>query len=309
VVENGVRPVNKFSRLRTLSRQATLGAEFSASGVGLHTGRVAQVLVKPAPPTTGLVLRHVSSHPVQDVAANWTNWVPRYQCTGVQGHLAEPIQTIEHLLASLSVFGIDNALIEVDGNELPILDGSAVPWCHALLKAGVQEQDAPRRHIRILEPIEIREQRGGWLRIEPAAQFSVSVVSDPPGFGILSWDGEPTPWTFLCDIAPSRSHGPILGFPAKIYYTITNQPRLRGVSQRTIGLTFGGRYIGGMRVPDEPVRHRVLDLLGDLALAGAPLLGRVTGKRPRHALNYLFVKAIMQAPHAWEFVTLPPEEK
>jgi UDP-3-O-[3-hydroxymyristoyl] N-acetylglucosamine deacetylase len=299
--------LNKLSRLRTPWLQATLADEFSASGIGLHTGRNAHVVVKPAPAGTGLVLRRVSSGPAQDVAAVWTNWVPHFECTGVKGGLSESIHTIEHLLASLSVFGIDNALIEVDGNELPIFDGSAVSWCHAVLKAGVQEQEAPRRHLRILEPVEVREASGAWLRVEPADQFSISVTTYPPGFGLLSWDGEPTPWNFLCDIAPSRSHGPILGFPAKIYYAVTNQPRLRGVSHRTIALTFGGRYIGGMRVPDEPVRHRVLDLLGDLALTGAPLLGRVTGARPRHALNFKLVKAIMQASEAWELVALEPE--
>jgi UDP-3-O-[3-hydroxymyristoyl] N-acetylglucosamine deacetylase len=275
---------------------------FSASGIGLHGGRVAHVTLHPAPPGTGRVARCLSARAPQDIPALWTHRVQQYMCTGIQSETGAVVRTVEHLLASLSVFGIDNALIEIDGDELPIFDGSAVPWCHALLKAGVQEQDAPRVHLRIVEPVEVREASGSWLRIEPAEQFSISVTSDPPGFGVLTWDGEPTPWTFLCDIAPSRSHGPILSFPSKLFFGATKQPRLRGAGFSTVGLTFRGRYIGGMRVPDEPVRHRVLDLVGDLALTGAPLIGRVTGNRPRHDLNNMLVAAIMQMPEAWERV-------
>jgi UDP-3-O-[3-hydroxymyristoyl] N-acetylglucosamine deacetylase len=262
------------------------------------------VTVHPAAADTGRVVRRQSSDAPVEIPAMWTHSVPQYMCAGLQATSGTLVRTPEHLLASLSVFGIDNALIDIDGDEFPIFDGSAIPWCHAILKAGVEEQNAPRAHIRIIEPVEVREPSGSWLRVEPASEFSVSVTSDPPGFGVLSWDGEPTPWNFLCDIAPSRSHGPILGFPAKLYYAMTNQSRLRGVSHRTIGLTFRGRYLGGMRVSDEPVRHRVLDLVGDLALAGAPLLGRVTGSRPRHELNYRLVRALMERQDAWQRIFL-----
>jgi UDP-3-O-[3-hydroxymyristoyl] N-acetylglucosamine deacetylase len=298
------RKESKLSWIRSPRLQATFSSSFSASGIGLHTGKIARVTIYPAPADTGRVVRRKSTGAPVDVPAIWTHAGPQYMCTGVQGSSGTPVYTVEHLLASLSVFGIDNAIIEIDGDELPIFDGSAIPWCHAILKAGVEEQNAPRAHIRVIEPVEVQEPPASWLKIEPANEFSVSVRSDPPGFGVLTWDGEPTPWNFLCDIAPSRSHGPVIGFPAKLYYMITNQPRLRGVSHRTIGLTFRGRYLGGMRVPDEPVRHRVLDLMGDLALTGAPLLGRVTGNRPRHALNYRLVRALMERPNAWERVFL-----
>lgn len=291
---------NRFSWVRSPWRQATVATAFSASGIGLHGGRAAHVTVYPALPGTGRVVRCVSGGTRHDIPALWTHRVQQYMCTGIRSETGAVVRTVEHLLASLSVFGIDNALIEINGDELPIFDGSAVPWCHALLKAGVQEQDAPRVHLRIMEPVEVREASGSWLRIEPAEEFSISVTSDPPGFGVLTWDGEPTPWTFLCDIAPSRSHGPILSFPSKLFFGATRQPRLRGAGFSTVGLTFRGRYIGGMRVPDEPVRHRVLDLVGDLALTGAPLIGRVTGNRPRHDLNNMLVAAIMQRPEAWE---------
>ena len=291
-----------FSWIRSPWRQATLARSFSTSGIGLHGGETAQVTVNAAPPNTGRVVRHQG----QDIPALWTHRVQQYLCTGIRSDTGAIVRTVEHLLASLSVLAIDNALIEIEGDELPIFDGSAAPWCHAILKAGVLEQDVPRAHFRIREPVEVREDSGSWLRIEPADSFSIGVTSDPPGFGMLSWDGEPTPWTFLCDIAPSRSHGPILSFPAKLFFGATRQPRLRGAGLATVGLTFRGRYINGMRVPDEPVRHRVLDLLGDLALTGAPLIGRVTGHRPRHDLNNMLVSAIMQRPQAWERVTLEP---
>lgn len=291
-----------FSWIRSPWQQATLARAFSASGIGLHGGEIARVTLRPAPADTGRVVRRAG----QDIPALWTHRVRQYLCTGIRSDTGAVVRTVEHLLASLFIFGIDNALIEIDGDELPIFDGSAVPWCHAILKAGVLEQDAPRIHLRLREPVEIREPAGSWLRIEPADAFSINVTSDPPGFGMLAWDGEPTPWTFLCDIAPSRSHGPILSFPSKLFFGATRQPKLRGAGLATVGLTFRGRYVNGMRVPDEPVRHRVLDLVGDLALIGAPLIGRVTGHRPRHDLNNMLVAAIMQRPQAWERVTLEP---
>jgi UDP-3-O-[3-hydroxymyristoyl] N-acetylglucosamine deacetylase len=291
---------DRFNWIRSPWRQATLATSFSATGIGLHGGETTRVTAHPAPADTGRVVRRNG----QDIPALWTHRVQQYLCTGIRSDTGAIVRTVEHLLAGLSVFGIDNALIEIDGDELPILDGSAIPWCHAILKAGVFEQDAPRIHLRMVEPVEVREPAGSWLRIEPADAFSISVTADPPGFGMLTWDGEPTPWTFLCDIAPSRSHGPILSFPWKLFFGATRQPKLRGAGLATVGLTFRGRYINGMRVPDEPVRHRVLDLIGDLALTGAPLIGRVTGHRPRHDLNNLLVAAIMQRPQAWQCVLL-----
>jgi UDP-3-O-[3-hydroxymyristoyl] N-acetylglucosamine deacetylase len=296
-----------FSWIRSPWLQATLASPFQVSGIGLHSGQLTHVTIRPAAIGTGRIIRRTTDGIAHDIPALWTHRVQQYMCTGIQHEAGALVRTIEHLMASLAVFGIDNALIEIDGEELPIFDGSAVPWCHAILKAGVQQQDAPRTHLRIIVPVEIREPSGAWLRIEPATTFSISVTSDPPGFGLLTWDGEPTPWTFLCDIAPSRSHGPILNFPSKLFFGATRQPKLRGASFATVGLTFRGRYINGMRVADEPVRHRVLDLIGDLALAGAPLIGRVTGHRPRHDLNNMLVRAIMQRPEAWEGVTLEPE--
>ena len=295
-------PPDPFSWHRSPWLQATLAKSFSASGIGLHGGEMANVTAHPALANAGRIVRHKG----HDIPALWTHRVQQYLCTGIRSDTGAIVRTVEHLLASLSIFGIDNVLIEIEGDELPIFDGSAVPWCHAILKAGVLEQDTPRPHLRVREPVEVREDTGSWLRIEPADGFSISVTSDPPGFGMLSWDGEPTPWTFLCDIAPSRSHGPILSFPSKLFFGATKQPKLRGAGLATVGLTFRGRYINGMRVPDEPVRHRVLDLLGDLALTGAPLIGRVTGHRPRHDLHNRLVSAIMQRPQAWERVTLEP---
>ncbi|MGH9919685.1 MAG: UDP-3-O-acyl-N-acetylglucosamine deacetylase, partial [Nitrososphaerales archaeon] len=156
----------------------------------------------------------------------------------------------------------------------------------------------------IVRPVELVETPGRWLRIEPADTFSLRITSDPPGFGLLTWDGEPSPENFLRDIAPSRSHGPLIGYFAKFYFALTCQSRLRGLSFQSVAFTFKGRYLGGMRIPDEPVRHRVLDLLGDLALTGTPLLGRVTGHGTSHRLNNIFVRALMESTDAWQEVTL-----
>jgi len=288
--------------------QATLRKPFSHFGVGLHSGRVTRVTIHPGAPNTGYLVSRIQRGAIEEVPATWTNYVPQYMCTGIQSRSGAVIRTVEHLLASLSAFGIDNARIDIEGEELPILDGSALPWCHSILEAGLAEQDEPRRYLRIMRPVELVEDPGRWLRIEPAETFSLRITSDPPGFGLLTWDGEPSPERFLREIAPSRSHGPLIGYFAKLFFALTGQSRLRGVNFQTVAFTVRGHYLGGMRIPDEPVRHRVLDLLGDLALSGMPLLGRVTGHGTSHRLNNMFLRTLMESTDAWQEITLSGDQ-
>ena len=279
-------------------RQATLAGPVSLSGIGLHTGRQVEVTLRPAAPDHGIVVRRRSGGPAEDVPALHRHYVRQYLCSGIQGASGVPILTVEHLLASLSVFGIDNALVELDGSEIPICDGSALAWCAAIEEAGAAVQAAPRRSLRVLAPVEVRK-GDSWLRIEPDDHFSLTVIYRLRPFAGQSWSGVPTPETFRREIAPSRSHGPLAAVLAKLYFAATGQPHLRGASPRTVALTIGRHYLGGMRLPDEPVRHRTLDLIGDLALAGLPLIGRVTAMQPGHGLNGAFVHTLMKRKDCW----------
>lgn len=290
--------------------QATLRAGFEASGIGLHTGRSARVRVLPAPADSGIVIRRLGGGRVRpaEVKAHWRQRRPAYLCTALDVEGSEPIRTVEHLLSSCAAFAVDNAIVELEGDELPIFDGSAVPWCHSILKAGLETQAAPRRYLRISRPVEVREPNGHFLRIEPkpgATGLSMNVSVDFPGFGALQWSGEPATWSYLRDVAPSRSYGLLRwGLPLKMLHLFSRAPLLRGANLFTTGIVVCGRFIGGMHVEDEPVRHRVLDLLGDMQLAGLPMIGHVSGHCPRHDLNHAFVKAVMEDVAAWEIVTL-----
>ena len=136
-------------------------------------------------------------------------------------------------------------------------------------------------------------------------RLSFDITVDFPGFGNLQWVGEPSHWTFLRDIAPSRSFGLLTwGLPLKLYHLFSRQPLLRGASLWTTGIVWRGKFIGGMHVEDEPVRHRVLDLMGDMMLAGFPMIGHVTGYCPRHDLNHAFVREIMTRQQAWRITTM-----
>lgn len=297
---------NGWTWSRSLAKQATLAKPFSARGIGLHGGRIAEVVVAPAAPGSGIrfVTRDATGAGAE-VSASWQNREPALLCTALKREGRDKLRTIEHLMASLSAFAVDNVCVEIAGDELPIFDGSAVAWCHSILKAGIVEQEAPRRYIRILKPVEVREKSGHFLRVEPQDERSFDIGVSFPGCGEMQWSGIPTPWVFLRDIAPSRSFGLLTwGLPLKIYHLFSRQALLRGANLFTTGIVWRGKFIGGMHVEDEPVRHRVLDLMGDMMLAGAPILGRVSGYAPRHELNHMFVRAIMEAEGSWDFVEL-----
>ena len=283
--------------------RATLGAAFALAGRGLHTGCRATVRVGPAPPGHGIVFRRAlpGGHAV-DVPALWT-WRERQPlCTALRSPDGPLIRTVEHLLAALSAEGVDEALVEIDAEELPIFDGSAVPWCRAIRAAGRIENGVPRRAIRVLRALEVADGRR-TLRIEPHDGLSIAAHLALAHFGPLDWSGVITADVFLTEIAPARSFGrywrAMLG---RAYGFATRKPFLQGCGVRSAAMIVRGRILGGMRVADEPVRHRVLDLVGDLALAGHPIRGRLTAAHTGHELNHALVAKLMADRTAWDLV-------
>jgi UDP-3-O-[3-hydroxymyristoyl] N-acetylglucosamine deacetylase len=239
------------------------------------------------------------------------------------------MRTVEHMLASFAAFGVDNAFIEVEGNEIPILDGSAASWCSALEKAGIVAQDRPSRVIKIRRPIQVTRD-GGFVRGEPYDGLFVDVTFDNlPGFGLMRWAGEVNRETFVKEIAPARSFGrppwvwlerlfafenhirnepesnrpdPALPDTSEIWAELERQKReapadepiLLGARPGRVAVVIGPWILGGRRFPDEPVRHVVLDLIGDLALVGGTIRGRITAHVPSHEKNSAFVAALMR---------------
>ncbi|MGH1572153.1 UDP-3-O-acyl-N-acetylglucosamine deacetylase [Methylobacterium sp. P31] len=284
----------------TSRRQATLSAAFERSGRSLHSGRHATVRVCPAPAGHGIVFRRrLPGGRTVDVPALWQyrESQPLSSAIRREGVL---VRTIEHLMASLSALQIDNILVEIDSDELPIFDGSATPWCEAIRAAGRIEQEQRCRVIRILRPVAVESGRR-HLRIEPGAGLHVTGHIALAHFGPIDWSGAITPDSFEREIAPARSFGRYArAMAGRAYGYVTRKDFLQGVSPRSAALLVRGRVLGGMRVPGEPVCHRILDLIGDLALTGHPVEGRVTAFHTGHELNHALVAALMRDTSAWE---------
>lgn len=295
--------------------QGTLAHELTLTGHGLHTGRRVNVRILPVPDATaahGIVFRRVASgREVATLRADPALREAQPLCTmlrtreGVsQGKgKGEGVRTVEHLLASLLVCGIDHAIVELDAEEVPILDGSAAPWIEAIRACGRTALAQPQRFIRVTKPVVVTDGAGSQrreMRIEPCERYEVSVRNDLKGFGDMHWEGALTPDVFAREIAPSRSYGRVKwALPAIAAGYVKRTPILRGARLSCTASIVGNRVIGGMRLPDEFVRHRVLDLVGDLALAGAPLLARVSALRPSHEMNWRLLSALLAERDAW----------
>ncbi|TCW78819.1 UDP-3-O-[3-hydroxymyristoyl] N-acetylglucosamine deacetylase [Burkholderia sp. SRS-46] len=289
--------------------QGTLARELTITGHGLHTGRRVGVRILPAEPesgVTGVMFRRIArGRTLATLAAAPALRRAQPLCTMLCNADGVGVRTVEHLLASLLACEIDYAIVELDAEEVPILDGSAKPWVDAIRAGGRAALAVPKRFIRVLRPIVVSGGVGDQrreMRIEPAPRYELSVRNDLRGFGDMHWEGVLTPAAFAAEIAPSRSYGRVKwAVPAILAGYARGVPILRGARPSCTASIVGNRVLGGMRLPDEFVRHRVLDLVGDLALAGAPLLARVSAVRPSHEMNFRLVDALLADAGAWEW--------
>lgn len=295
------------------SSEGTLARELVMAGHGLHTGRRVEVRIRPVHDVHvghGIVFRRLSAgREIATLRADPALREAQPLCTMLRAREGSSagtgVRTVEHLLASLLVCGIDHAVVELDAEEVPILDGSAAPWIDAIGTCGRAALARPKRFLRVKKPVVVSDGAGAQrreMRVEPCERYEVSVRNDLKGFGDMLWDGELTPEVFAREIAPSRSYGRVKwALPAIVAGYVKRTPILRGARLSCTASIVGNRVIGGMRMPDEFVRHRVLDLVGDLALAGAPLLGRVNALRPSHEMNYRLLSALLADTDAWEW--------
>ncbi len=262
----------------------------------------------PAAPDSGIVFRR-SDRGGAEIKACWRNAVEQPLCTRLDDGEGLSVATIEHLMAALGGLEIDNAVIELDGPEVPVMDGSAAPFVFLIECAGIAEQDAPRRAIKVLQPITVGE-AGKSAALTPDDGFSMSFAIDFASDAISRQDIAITvdPESFRSDISRARTFG---------FLHEVDQMRAaglaRGASLDNAVVISGDQVLNreGLRYVDEFVRHKVLDALGDLYLAGAPILGHFRGVRSGHALNRRLLKALFADPSAWRFTTLarrmPPE--
>ncbi len=248
----------------------------------------------PAPADRGIIFRRTDRGNAE-IAASWRNVADVPMCTALQNADGIRVATVEHLLAALAGCGIDNAVVEIDGPELPVMDGSAAPFVFLIDCAGVLPQDSPRTAIRVLEPIEIADENRS-ARLLPGDGFSVSVEIDYP-FPPIHCQRFCAPMDrFRAEIARARTYG----FLNEVE-SLHAAGLARGASLDNAVVLDGERVINedGLRYPDEFVRHKALDAIGDLYLAGAPLIGRFEGVRSGHRMNHRLLAALFSRPQAW----------
>jgi len=258
--------------------------------------------ILPAPPGTGIVFRR-SDLDGFEVEANIRNLARVSYATSLMKK-GVFISTTEHMLSAFIGLGIDNAFVELDNLELPILDGSALPFVELIQKAGLRKQRRPRRYMKILREIEMRE-GNKFISVYPADSYSVSYsINFPhPLIGKETFQVELSNGSYLRKIAAARTFG-----SREDEKKMRNMGLIRGASRENcIVLTRDGLENGPLRFSDEFVRHKILDLVGDLALLGKPILGKIVADRAGHAMHTALVSRILRDKTLWEEVTLPEE--
>ncbi|WP_265501099.1 UDP-3-O-acyl-N-acetylglucosamine deacetylase [Paracoccus beibuensis] len=285
--------------------QATLKDKVTFTGVGLHSGAAAVLTLHPAPAGHGIVFRRTDLSPAVDIPALWNHVTPSKLCTLMDNGAGVTLSTVEHVMAALAGTGIHNALVTVDGPEVPILDGSSAPFVERILAVGIRRQAAALRAIRVLRPVEVREGEA-FARLSPADHLEIDFEIDftDAAIGHQEMRLDMANGAFLRELADSRTFCRVSDVEA----------------MRRNGLALGGTFLnavvvdgaevlspGGLRHADEAVRHKMLDATGDLALAGAPLLARYTGHRAGHAMTNRLLRALFADPTAWQWERCTPE--
>ncbi len=288
-------------------RQRTLKNTIRATGVGLHTGKKVYLTLKPAPVDCGIVFRRVDLDEPVEIQARADNvGDTRLSSTLVKGDVR--VSTVEHLLSALAGLGIDNIYIELSASEVPIMDGSAGPFVFLLQSAGIAEQDAAKKFIRIKKSIQV-EEGDKWARFDPYHGFKVDFKIDfkHPVFQACqeaSIDFSST--SFVKEVSRART----FGFMREIELLRQNQLALGGSMDNAI-VVDDYRVLNedGLRYEDEFVKHKMLDAIGDLYLLGHSLIGAFTGYKSGHALNNKLLLALLENESSWETVTFDDKEK
>ena len=282
-----------------MALQHTLKSPVALSGVALHSGSPVHLRILPSPPDTGLRFVRTDLRPAVEIPAISRNVADTTLATVLSADGSE-VSTVEHCVAALAGLGIDNAMVEVDGPELPILDGSALLYVESILAAGLRPQAAPRRVLRVEKPLRVEEGEKFCI-LRPSPRFSVTYTIDFSGRipGTQHFYLEITPTTFAAELCPART----FGFLEEVEY-LRSVGKARGGSLENAVVLHDGKVLNpeGLRIEDEFVRHKILDAVGDLALIGMPVLGHLIVHKGGHGLHDRLVKALLARPDAWTVV-------
>lgn len=287
-------------------RQRTLQKSVSTTGVGLHSGRRVTLTMRPAEPNTGIVFHRVDLPEVVDLPAQ-ASLVGGTRMASVLQKDKARVSTVEHLMSALAGLGIDNLHIDLDAEEVPIMDGSAGTFVYLLRSAGLQEQPAAKKFLRVLKPIEVREGEGNdlkWARLEPYDGFALSFSIDfrhpaidaTANFAEIDFAND----SYVKSIARARTFGFVNELEALLAAGLA-----RGGSLDNAIVMDEYRVLNsdGLRYEDEFVKHKILDAIGDLYLIGKPLVARYVACKSGHGLNNQLARALLADESAWEIVT------
>ena len=288
-------------------KQRTIKQPIATTGVGLHKGNKVQLTLRPAPVNTGLVFRRVDLNPAVDIPANAELVRDTRMCTCLINDDNVRVSTVEHLLAAVAAMGIDNLVIEVDSHEIPIMDGSSHPFVYLLQSAGIEEQGAAKKFIKIKQPVRV-EEGDKWAELLPHNGFRIdfAIDFDHPAIAdtsqVLSIDFSSS--NFIKEISRART----FGFMKDIEMLRANNLALGGSFDNAVVLDeFRILNSDGLRYDDEFVKHKILDAIGDLYMGGYAILGNLREFKSGHALNNQLLRAVLQNQEAWEFVTFEDE--
>ena len=293
-------------------KQRTLKTLTRAVGVGLHSGQRVEITLRPAQPDTGIVFRRVDlPEPVDIVVSALAVTDTRMASTISKGNVR--VLTVEHLMSACAGLGVDNLYVDINAEEVPILDGSAASFVFLLQSAGIELQNAPKRFIRLLAPVEVRQGEGDnvkWARLDPYHGYRLSFeidfshpAVDATGQRVLF---DMSTGSYSKDIARART----FGFTKDVEMMRANGLALGGGLDNAIVMDdYKVLNAGGLRYDDEFVKHKILDAMGDLYLLGKPLLASYSAFRSGHALNNLLLRALLNHREAWDVVTFENDKQ
>lgn len=285
-------------------KQRTIKQSVSATGVGLHKGDKVKLTLRPAPANTGIVFRRVDLDPIVSFHTSPELVGDTMLCTCLIAENNVRLSTTEHLVSAIAGLGIDNLVIDVDAAEIPIMDGSAISFVYLLQKAGIEQQQVAKRFIRIKQTVRV-DQGDKWAEFKPfsagfrinfAIDFSHPAIVDTPQR--LSIDLSPS--TFVKEISRART----FGFMQDIEQLHANNLALGGSMENAVVMDeYRVLNAEGLRYKDEFVKHKILDAVGDLFMAGHNIIGEFTAYKSGHALNNQLLQTLMAQPDAWEYIT------
>lgn len=285
-------------------KQRTLKKSVKATGVGLHTGKKVELILRPMPANTEIIYRRVDLEPVVDFPANAYSVRDTMLCTALVNDNGVRVSTVEHINAALAALGIDNIMVEVNAPEIPIMDGSASSFIYLILEAGIEYLNAPKKFLRIKETIRV-EDGDKWAEIRPANNFSIDFTID---FKHPAIDN--TEQRFYIDISADNfmnqiSRARTFGFMKDIEYLQSQGLCLGGSLDCAIVLDdFNVLNPDGLRYADEFVRHKILDAVGDLFMDGHNIIGAFSAYKSGHGLNNKLLQAVLNNAHAYDYITL-----